>query len=239
MEAEKDEEILHLKATPPTFASFFQGLFQALVWKFLALDEFNRVQAELLSLAASAEFEHGLTSSLIAQTDHDFLNKIFEHVAEPLYVILQLEPKKLARSNNVPTSRNAHVSPPFTKESTMTPAFASLELPSDTAPTSSIAALEPNEEWVNAMVDGPDYDMIGDADKDKPKKIFVQRVSHAVDADGDLVVDGSGRVFFDPYDVVVALSVGGKNNYSISSSGVDKVAAPPYRLRSCPAVLDL
>ncbi|GKE26092.1 hypothetical protein Tco_1441476 [Tanacetum coccineum] len=113
LEAEKDEEILYLKATP------------------LALTK---------------------ASSLVAQTDYDFLNKIFEHAAEPLYVILQLEPEKLARSDNVLASRNAHVSLPFAKESTMTPAFASLELPSDTAPTSSVAALEPNEEWVNAMV---------------------------------------------------------------------------------------
>ncbi|GKD24596.1 hypothetical protein Tco_1230810, partial [Tanacetum coccineum] len=61
LEAEKDEEILHLKATPPEFASFFQGQFQALVRKFLAFDEFSRVQAELLSLAASAGFERGLS----------------------------------------------------------------------------------------------------------------------------------------------------------------------------------
>ncbi|GJZ56889.1 hypothetical protein Tco_0612383 [Tanacetum coccineum] len=52
LEAEKDEEILHLKTTPPEFASFFRGQFQDLVWKFLASNEFSRVQGELLSLAA-------------------------------------------------------------------------------------------------------------------------------------------------------------------------------------------
>ncbi|GJS96886.1 hypothetical protein Tco_0803854 [Tanacetum coccineum] len=61
LEAEKDEEILRLKATPPEFASFFGGQFQDLVRKFLASDEFSRVQGELLSLAASAGFERGLS----------------------------------------------------------------------------------------------------------------------------------------------------------------------------------
>ncbi|GKB98549.1 hypothetical protein Tco_0984686 [Tanacetum coccineum] len=61
LEAEKDEEILCLKATPLEFASFFRDKFQDLVWKFLASDEFSRVQGELLSLAASARFEHGLS----------------------------------------------------------------------------------------------------------------------------------------------------------------------------------
>ncbi|GKE49876.1 hypothetical protein Tco_1481134, partial [Tanacetum coccineum] len=61
LDAEKDEEILCLKATPPEFASFFRSQFQDLVWKFLASDEFSRVQGELLSLAASARFERGLS----------------------------------------------------------------------------------------------------------------------------------------------------------------------------------
>ncbi|GKE69136.1 hypothetical protein Tco_1527208 [Tanacetum coccineum] len=43
LEAERDEEILCLKATPSEFASFFRGQFQALVRKFLAFDEFSRV----------------------------------------------------------------------------------------------------------------------------------------------------------------------------------------------------
>ncbi|GJT42220.1 hypothetical protein Tco_0950935 [Tanacetum coccineum] len=55
LEAERDEEILLLKNTPPEFSSFFRGQFQGLVWKFLAFDKFSRVQGELLSLAASEE----------------------------------------------------------------------------------------------------------------------------------------------------------------------------------------
>ncbi|GKA83093.1 hypothetical protein Tco_0789841 [Tanacetum coccineum] len=61
LEAEKDEEILWLKASPPEFVSFFRGQFQGLVRKFLASDEFSRVQGELLSLAASVGFERGLS----------------------------------------------------------------------------------------------------------------------------------------------------------------------------------
>ncbi|GJW91052.1 hypothetical protein Tco_0168605 [Tanacetum coccineum] len=94
LEAEKDEEILRLKT-----------LLQ------------SRVQGELLSLAASAGFERGLSmhrtkdefatvlkkmtnfmpgaqdrlaeaSPLIVRTDYAFLNKIYEHATEPLSVIL-------------------------------------------------------------------------------------------------------------------------------------------------------
>ncbi|GJY47499.1 hypothetical protein Tco_0436562 [Tanacetum coccineum] len=61
LEAERDEEILQLTATPLEFLSFFRGQFQGLVWKFLASDEFSRVQGELLSLAVSAGFERGLS----------------------------------------------------------------------------------------------------------------------------------------------------------------------------------
>ncbi|GJX77579.1 hypothetical protein Tco_0324390 [Tanacetum coccineum] len=61
LEAAKDEEILRLKTTPPEFASFFHGQYQDLVRKFLASDEFSRVQGELLSLAASVGFERGLS----------------------------------------------------------------------------------------------------------------------------------------------------------------------------------
>ncbi|GJZ53442.1 hypothetical protein Tco_0608327 [Tanacetum coccineum] len=61
LEAEKDEEILRLKATPSEFASFFRNQFQDLVRKFLASDEFSRVQGELLSIAASVGFKRGLS----------------------------------------------------------------------------------------------------------------------------------------------------------------------------------
>ncbi|GJV61097.1 hypothetical protein Tco_1467197 [Tanacetum coccineum] len=148
-------------------------------------------------------------SSLVAQTDYDFLNKISKHVVEPLSVILQVEPENLAFPDN---------------------------LPSDTAPASSITALEPNKEWVNAMVNGLDYDMTGDADKDKPTGIFFQRVSYIVDADGDLVVEGSGRVSSDPSNVTVALSVGEKNDDPLSSSGAKEGRVVCRRILVAPSL---
>ncbi|GJX54794.1 hypothetical protein Tco_0283163 [Tanacetum coccineum] len=111
LEAEIDEEILCLKATPPEFASFF--------W------------------AASAGFECGLS---MHRTKEEFA-AIFEHAAEPLYVVLQLEPEKLACPANIPALKDVRVSPHVVKESTVTPTSASLELLSNTIPTSSAAAL--------------------------------------------------------------------------------------------------
>ncbi|GJV12613.1 hypothetical protein Tco_1354154 [Tanacetum coccineum] len=130
LEAKKDEEILCLKDTPPKFSSFFQGQFQGLVQMFLASDEFSRVQGELLSLVASARFERGLSKH---QTKDEFaavLKKmayfIFELAAEPLSVILQLEPEKV--------------------ESTVTHASESLELSANVVPVPSVVAFEQNEE---------------------------------------------------------------------------------------------
>nr|GEV19279.1 hypothetical protein [Tanacetum cinerariifolium] len=74
---------------------------------------------------------------------------------------LNAEPKKLTRPANVPTSWDTRISPPVVKESTLTLVSSSLELLSNIVPSSFAAPLEPNEEWVNAMVDGPDNEMIG------------------------------------------------------------------------------
>ncbi|GJV51951.1 hypothetical protein Tco_1447692 [Tanacetum coccineum] len=129
LEAERDEEILWLKTTPPEFSSFFRGQLQGLVWKFLASDEFSIVLGELLSLVASAGFECGLSMHRTKDEFAVVLKKmIFEHADEPLLVILQLEPEKLVHLANVPTPRGARVSPPVAKESTVTPASKSLEL---------------------------------------------------------------------------------------------------------------
>ncbi|GKD36196.1 hypothetical protein Tco_1251705 [Tanacetum coccineum] len=172
---ERDEEILRLKATPSEFSSLIWGQFQGLVRKFLASDEFSRVQGELLSLAASAGFERGLSmhqtkdefadvlkmmvnfmpgaqerlaeaSPLVDQTNYAFLNKISKYAAEPLSVILQLEPEKLVRPANVPIPKDTRVSPPNAKESTVTPVSKSLELSANVALVSSVVASEQNEE---------------------------------------------------------------------------------------------
>nr|GEW28067.1 dual specificity protein phosphatase 1-like [Tanacetum cinerariifolium] len=112
LEAEKDEEILRLKASSPELAE---------------------------------------ASLLVAQTKYSFLNKISDHAADPLSVILQLEAEKLARSEGVPLPQGTRVSPPVAKESTVTPISSSLDLPSNDAPSSSAAVLGQNEEWINDM----------------------------------------------------------------------------------------
>nr|GEW29063.1 hypothetical protein [Tanacetum cinerariifolium] len=197
LEAEKDEEILRLKATPLVFSSFFRGQLQGLVWKFLAFDEFSRVQGELLSLAASAGFERGLS---MHQTKDEFavgLKKmahfISEFFTEPLSVILQLEPEKLVRPTNVPTSRDARVSPPIAKELTVAPTFKSLELSANVFPTPSVIDSEQNEEWVNAMFDGMDVE-ITDGDAHSKLMSLLDSLDH-----------WSGRVSSGLINVVVAL----------------------------------
>ncbi|GJU24349.1 hypothetical protein Tco_1162970 [Tanacetum coccineum] len=180
LEAEKDEEILRLRASPPEFVSFFRGQFQGLVQKFLTSDEFSRVQGELLSLAVSAGFERGLGM-------HQTLEE-------------------------------------FAEESTVTPVFSSLEFLSNTIPSSSATLLEPNEEWVNAMVDGSDHGMTGDVDNGNPGSVFVQGASHVVDGNAELTLVGSERVSSGPNDVVVALSIGEKGDGSLPSSVTDEEA---------------
>nr|GEW36232.1 hypothetical protein [Tanacetum cinerariifolium] len=125
-----------------------------------------------------------------------------QHASEPLSVILHLEPKKLARPVNVPTSRDARVSPPIKKESTVTPASKSLELSSNANLTPFVVASEHNEEIVNAQVDGSDPDMTND--------IAAAKV---------------GVCFFHPNDVVVSLSVGEKGDGLVPSFATGKEAA--------------
>ncbi|GKG14077.1 hypothetical protein Tco_0351037, partial [Tanacetum coccineum] len=113
--------------------------------------------------------------------------------------ILQLEPEKLARPTNVPASRDAYVSPSIANESTVTLASTSLELLSNTVPTSSAITLELNG------------------------------VSHVVDDVTELTVTGLERVSYGTGDVVVALSAREKGDGSVPSSIVEDVAAPPSR----------
>ncbi|GJW65440.1 hypothetical protein Tco_0117324 [Tanacetum coccineum] len=196
LETEKDEEILSLKATP-----------------------LDRVQGELLSLVTNAEFKRGLSmhqtkdefaivlkkmdnfmpgaqdrlaevSPYVARTDYAFLNKISEHAFKPLSVILQLEPENLTRPANVPTSRDACVSPPITKESTVTPTFKSLELSTNSGLALSVVASEHNEEMV---------------------------ISVALEDVVELVVVGLGCASFGPNDVMVALFVGEKGDGLVPS----------------------
>ncbi|GKE75374.1 hypothetical protein Tco_1537415, partial [Tanacetum coccineum] len=180
----KDEEILRLKASPPKFVSFFWGQFQVASARFergLSLhrtkEEFAAVLKEISHFVPSTQDRLAEASSLIAQTDYAFINKISEHAAEPLSVILQLEPKKFTRPANVLASRDTRVSPPIAKESTVTLVSSSLRLLSNIVPSSSVAPLESNKEWVNAMVDGPDNEMEGGAGNGKSWDVFMKGAS--------------------------------------------------------------
>nr|GEV38289.1 hypothetical protein [Tanacetum cinerariifolium] len=160
------------------------------------------VQGELLSLAANAGFERSFP--FVAQTDYAFLNKIFEYAAKPLSVILQLKPENLVHPTNVPIPKDPHVSSPIAKESSVTPVPKSFELFANVAPVSSVVASEQNEEQVNAVVDGSDFEM-----------------ADAVE---------SKRIFSVPTDVVAALSVGRKGDGSITSSTIKEFGFAPSTL---------
>ncbi|GJW75636.1 hypothetical protein Tco_0135006 [Tanacetum coccineum] len=135
-------------------------------------------------LLQSPRLSVGFEGALSMHRTKDEFAAISEHVGEPLFVILQLEPEKLALSANVPASRDARV-----------------------VPTSSVVASEQNEEWVNVMVDGPDPRMIDGATHAKSESAFVQGTSYVLDEVAEVTVVGSECVSSSPGDVVVALSV--------------------------------
>ncbi|GJZ07127.1 dual specificity protein phosphatase 1-like protein, partial [Tanacetum coccineum] len=120
-------------------------------------------------------------SPLVAQTNYAFLNKISKHAVEPLSIILQLKPNKLARPANVPALKDACFSHSFAKESTVTPASESLEFPTSVVPTSSVVALEQNKEWVIAIVDGSNPEITDDAANVMSRSVFMQGTSCALD----------------------------------------------------------
>nr|GEW48497.1 hypothetical protein [Tanacetum cinerariifolium] len=158
-------------------------------------------------------------SSLIAQTEYSFLNTITEHAMDPVSIILQLEPEKLAHPMSVPTLRDTRVSPLLTKESTVTLVCSSLEFLSYTIPYSFVAFLEPNKGWVNAMVNGPDHEITGDAGNGNSGSVF-----HVIDDDVEFALVGLKRVSFGPNDVVVALYTGDKGDGFLPSFVADEEA---------------
>ncbi|GJT92577.1 hypothetical protein Tco_1081422 [Tanacetum coccineum] len=206
-----------------------------------------KVQGELLSLAASAGFERGLSMDQTQDRLAMALKKISHFVpgaqvvtysTQPLSVIIDLEPNRLARAVVVPAPRAASVSPSLSKELTVTPTPSSLELFSKDAPPLSTATSDQNEDWLSVMVDTADEEMV-DVASDKSVEIFVQDVTHSVCEDVNRVesplIQESRLASSSSVDVVIALSVGEKECGSPYSSGVlvnaladagDVVAAP-------------
>ncbi|GKB78617.1 hypothetical protein Tco_0945512, partial [Tanacetum coccineum] len=136
---------------------------------------------------------------LVVSTEYPFLTKIYNHVAHPLSAIIQLKPEKLAHPDVVPTAKATCVSLTVPRESIVTLVTASLELLSNDAPPSSAAALEQNEEWINAIVDTANEE-IGNVSFEKSVEVFVQGVAHPVSEDVNQGVLSGSSV------VVVALS---------------------------------
>ncbi|GJT28289.1 hypothetical protein Tco_0908564 [Tanacetum coccineum] len=126
------------------------------------------------------------------------LSAISKHATKPLSVILQLEPKKLAHPANFPPSRDARVSPPTTKELTVTPASKSLELSANVDLTAFVDAFEHNKEM----------------------GIFV-----SLEDVVELVEVGSKRATSSPNDVMVTLSVGEKGDRLVPFSTAGEEAA--------------
>nr|GEU86630.1 hypothetical protein [Tanacetum cinerariifolium] len=93
IEAEKDDEILRLKASPRSLFPSSEVVFR--VWS----------ESSLLVMSL-AEFR--VDSSLWLP-----VNKISDHAVDPLSVILHLELEKLARSSNVPILKDTRVPPPM------------------------------------------------------------------------------------------------------------------------------
>ncbi|GJZ66662.1 hypothetical protein Tco_0623358 [Tanacetum coccineum] len=173
-------DILHAKA-----ARMSADLNRATILKAKRDEEILRLKATPPEFAsffrANAGFERGLSMHRTKEVFAAVLKKI---------------------SYNVPASRDACISSPIVKESIVTLASTSLELLSNTIPTSSTATLEPKKEWVNVMVDGSDHEMRDGAANAKPRR--------------------SERVSSGPNDVVVALSTREKGDGYVPSSVVDE-----------------
>ncbi|GKD06861.1 hypothetical protein Tco_1186546 [Tanacetum coccineum] len=195
----KSVDNLHSETTPPEFSSFFYGQFQGLVRNFLAVNEFSRVQGELLSLAASVGFERGLSMHRTKDEFAAALKKMANFM--PGTQDRLLEPAKLVRPANVPALREVRVSLP-PNELTVTPASKSLELSTNVNFTASVVASEHNEEM---------------------------GISVALDDAVKLVEVGSGHVSSGPNDVVVALSAHEKGDgLDPSYVAGEEAAANPY-----------
>ncbi|GJZ55016.1 hypothetical protein Tco_0610209 [Tanacetum coccineum] len=88
-------------------------------------------------------------------------------------------------------------------------------------------ALENNKEMVNAEVDGSDLKMTDDTAAFKSRHAFVQGISVALNDVVEVLEVVSGRVSFDPNDVVVAFSAHEKGDGLDPTSAVEEAAANP------------
>nr|GEU69364.1 hypothetical protein [Tanacetum cinerariifolium] len=157
----------------------------------------QRVQGELLSLAASAGFKRVLSMHRTKDEFAAVLKKmIYEYAAELL------------------------------SESTVAPVSKSLELSANVVPASSVVSLEQNEEQMSVVVDGSDLKMTDGAAHSMSGCVFVQGTSHVLDDVAEVTVVGSERVSSGLTDVVVALFAGEKGDGSAPYSIIEEVVVP-------------
>nr|GEX71892.1 hypothetical protein [Tanacetum cinerariifolium] len=182
-------------------------------------DAFTKSKAKGKDKKKKIKFLTKSIDQLNAEIEYSFLNIITKHAMDPVSIILQLEPEKLAHPMSVPTLRDTRVSPLLIKESTVTPVCSSLEFLSYTIPYSFVAFLEPNKGWVNAMVDGSDHEITGDAGNGNSGSVF-----NVVYDDVKFALVGLKRVSFGPNDVVVALYAGDKGDGFLPSFVADEEA---------------
>ncbi|GJY65474.1 hypothetical protein Tco_0467712 [Tanacetum coccineum] len=174
----------------------------------MCVHEFSMVQGELLSLAVSVGFERGLS-----------VDRTKEELAGVLSKISRFVPGvhgRLAKAYSL----------------VVTTDYPYMNKVYDHAdhPLSVILQLEPeklahrkNDEWINAMVDTPDNEIVDGAGNDKSGEVFVKGISH--------VIPGSERVSSDPNDVVVDLFTEEKDSGSFPSSSVaEEVVGAPSRV---------
>ncbi|GJY84325.1 hypothetical protein Tco_0497701 [Tanacetum coccineum] len=191
--AEKDFKILRLKASPPSLLLFSEGELLSLAASAIFKGGHNMDQTQEQLVATLKKISHFVPGAqgrlikatpLVATTDYLFLNNIDDHSARPLYALLELKPDKLTCLTVVPVPPVAGVSPPSLKESTVTLASSSVELFLKDVLPSFVAATdqhpqEHNEEWLDAMVDTADEEMV-DAASDKSEEVLVQGIIHQV-----------------------------------------------------------
>nr|GEV36434.1 hypothetical protein [Tanacetum cinerariifolium] len=176
--------------------------------QYLASDEFSRIQGELISMAASAGFERGLSMhwtkdefAIVLKKMVNFVPDAHDRLAKES---LFLEPENLVRLDNVPIASDSCVSPSVAKESTVTPASKSLDVSANVDLTAFVVASEHDEEM---------------------------GVSIALDDVVDLAGVGSGCVSFGPNDVMVALSAGEKvDDLTPSSVASEEATINPSRV---------
>nr|GEV47747.1 hypothetical protein [Tanacetum cinerariifolium] len=130
-DAQKGDQIATAQGYLVDVCALIDGGFHSLVQKFLARDEFRRVQGELLSLAASVGFERRVKMDRTLEKLDATLKKIYRYV-----------PGAQAHPEVVLALKTTHVSPPLTMESVVTLVSSSLGLPSNDAPSYAAVLVE-------------------------------------------------------------------------------------------------